>query len=252
MNMPGGERNHRVALQSAFVLHRRPYRESSLLLDCFTCDYGKVALVAKGGRRNRSGLNTLLQPFNPLRISWTGKGDLHTLTGAEPILPGIGLRGRNLYCGLYLNELLNYLLHRHDPHRDLFSHYTSTLLALAGPGGGEEILRYFELALLDEIGFGLQIEHDSESGAPVSGDQRYEFRIGQGLVVAVGPGPGISGLSLINFAQRKLEGPVQLFECKKMMRKIIDHYLAGKDLKSRSLFGAAQGKKAFQARKNLE
>lgn len=228
--------NQRVSLQSAFVLHKRPYRESSLLLDVFSCDYGKIALLAKGARRNRSVSRAILQPFIPLSICWSGKTDLQTLTGAEPIPPGISLKGRSLYCGLYLNELLSYFLHRHDAHRNLFSHYTAALVALSGEGETEKTLRYFELALLEEIGFGLRIDQDVQVGAPISPDRRYDYRIGLGLVESNGSHGGIAGLTLINLGLRKLDGPVQLFEAKKMMRAIIDHHLAGKPLRSRSLF----------------
>jgi DNA repair protein RecO (recombination protein O) len=228
--------NQRISLQSAFVLHSRPYRESSLLLDVFSCDYGKIALLAKGVRRGRPGLGSILQPFNPIRVSWSGKTDLHTLTAAEPIPPGIMLRGRNLYCGLYLNELLNYFLHRHDPHPDLFSYYAAALVELSGQGGAEETLRYFELALLDEIGFGLQIDREADTGSRIRAERRYDYRIGHGLVESDSLVEGISGSTLISFAQRKLNGPVQLLEAKKMMRAVIDHHLAGKKLRSRSLF----------------
>ncbi|MGH8559610.1 MAG: DNA repair protein RecO [Methylococcales bacterium] len=226
----------RISLQSAFVLHGRPYRESSLLLDVFSRDYGKIALLAKGVRGNRSRLSAILQPFIPLSLSWSGKTDLQTLTGAEQIPPGICLQGRRLYCGLYLNELLSYFLHRHDAHRNLFSHYAAALVALAGLGEAEETLRYFELALLEEIGFGLQIEQDAEHGGPIRPDRRYEYRIGLGLVESNNLLGGIAGSTLINLARRSLDGPVQLSESKKMMRAVIDHHLAGKALRSRSLF----------------
>lgn len=228
--------NPRVSLQSTFVLHRRPYRESSLLLEVFSCDYGKVALVAKGVRKNRSAVSAILQPFNPLKLSWSGKTDLHTMTAAELIPPGIFLSGRSLYCGLYLNELLHYFLHRHDPHRNLFSHYAATLVALAEQRDIEKALRYFELALLDETGFGLQIEQELENGGRIRTDRRYQYRIGQGLVELENSVGGIAGSTLINLVQRDLDGPVQLSESKKLMRKVIDQHLAGKPLRSRLLF----------------
>ncbi|MGR9105712.1 MAG: DNA repair protein RecO [Gammaproteobacteria bacterium] len=228
--------NQRISLQSAFVLHSRPYRESSLLLDVFTCEYGKTALIAKGARKPRTGLSAVLQPFTPIRVSWCGKSELHTLTAAEPIPPGIVLTGRNLYCGFYLNELLNIFLHRHDPHQNLFSHYAAALVALSGQGETEKILRYFELALLDEIGFGLQIEQDSENGEAIRPDRCYQYRVGQGLVESANSFEGISGTTLIGLAQRSLEGPIQLSESKKMMRTILDYHLGGKPLRSRALF----------------
>lgn len=228
--------NQRISLQSAFVLHTRAYRESSLLVDAFSCDYGKIALVAKGARRNRSRLAAILQPFTPLSLSWSGRSDLQTLTGAEAIPPGIQLHGKNVYCGLYINELLNHLLHRHDPHQNLFSHYTAALLALSTQNEVEKTLRYFELALLEEVGFGLQIEHDAQLGEPIRADRRYEYRIGFGPVESSDPAHGIQGSTLIHLARRSLDGPVDLAQSKRLMRVVIDHHLSGKILQSRALF----------------
>ena len=235
-------RNQRISLQSAFVLHSRPYRETSLLLDIFSCDYGKIALLAKGARRSRAGLASILQPFHPLKLSWSGSTDLQTLTSAEAIPPGICLRGRSLYCGLYMNELLNYFLHRHDPHRNLFSHYAAALVTLAGEGVAEATLRYFEFALLDEIGFGLQIDANAGNRDAIRPDLHYQYRIGRGLVVSGDSIGGISGATLINLANRKLDGPEQMKESKRLMRFLIDHYLEGKPLRSRSLFNCAISK----------
>jgi DNA repair protein RecO (recombination protein O) len=228
----------RVSLQSAFVLHKRPYRESSLLLDVFSYDYGKIGLVARGVRKNRRGGAAVLEPFNLLRLSWTGKSDLQTMTSVELIPPGLRLTGKSLYCGFYLNELLNYFLHRHDPHPNLFSHYAATLVSLSENPEVETALRYFELALLDETGFGLQIECDSKTGAEVEAGKRYRYWPGEGLVESNWSVDSIGGSTLISLVQRKLGGAEQLTEAKCLMRMMIDHYLGEKTLRSRFLFKA--------------
>ncbi len=109
-----------VMLEPAYVLHHRPYRDSSLILDVLSAAYGRVALVARGARRPKSRLHGVLQPFQPLLASWSLRGEMGTLTAAEARAGG-GLRGRALISGFYVNELLLRLLHRHDPHPQLFT-----------------------------------------------------------------------------------------------------------------------------------
>ncbi len=121
----------RVSLQPAYVLHHRPYRDSSLLLEIFTPDHGRVGLVARGARSPKSRLYGVLQPFQPLLISWVGRGELATLSGAEANGPPQRLQGKSVISGFYINELLLRLLHRHDPHAALFDGYARTLPLLA-------------------------------------------------------------------------------------------------------------------------
>src|SRR5512138_566209 len=108
-----------TSLQPAYLLHRRPYRETSLLIEAFTAGSGRIALIAKGARGGRKGNAAILQPFQPLLISWTQRGEVGTLTAVEPREQALALHGTTLFSGFYLNELLMRLLARNDPHPEL-------------------------------------------------------------------------------------------------------------------------------------
>src|SRR6266404_7748539 len=143
--------------QPAFVLHAHPYRETSLIVEALTADYGRVAMVARGARRARSELRGVLQAFQPLSLSWLGAGELKTLVKAEwrgglPLVTGSAL-----LCGFYLNELLLKLLPREDPHPRLFDAYESALSRLANGADQAPVLRQFELELMAELGYALPL-----------------------------------------------------------------------------------------------
>lgn len=169
-------------LRRGFVLHRRDYRNSSLLLDLFTADEGRIACVAKGAKthaRGRSALASLLQPFQPLWVSWFGRGEVKTLGLAEAAGPSLALSGERLYCGFYLNELLLRLIERHDAQEGLFVFYQQALADLeARPI--DAVLRRFELRLLEELGYALDLGADRR-GAPVVSAGWYRYRASLGL-----------------------------------------------------------------------
>jgi len=253
----------RVALDPGYVLHRREYRDSSLILEALTRDHGRVALVARGARRPKARLNGLLQPFSPLLISWSGRGDLGTLTGAEPN-GAATLRGRMLISGLYLNELLMKLLTRHDPHPGLFAAYETVLRELGGGGAAEpddwreqRALRLFEKALLREIGYGLVLDHDIATGAPIAAEADYDYQPERGPVEVSEPSHGVRepaampsaaerfpgiiggvrvrGRSLISLASGVLDDAESLRDIKRLMRVIISVCLDHRPLHSRAL-----------------
>ena len=152
---------HRIVEQPGFVLHSYVYKESSLVVDVFTRDYGRVALVAKGAKRPTSRLRGVLQTFQPLSIGWTGKSELRTLTTAEWIGGMIPLENSALLYGFYLNELLLKLTAREDPHHLLFDHYVKALNRLATSESAQTVLRIFELALLKETGVAADLSIDT-------------------------------------------------------------------------------------------
>ncbi len=258
----------RVSLQPAYVLHHRPYRDSSLLLEIFTPDHGRVGLVARGARSPKSRLYGVLQPFQPLLISWVGRGELATLSGAEANGPPQRLQGKSVISGFYINELLLRLLHRHDPHAALFDGYARTLPLLAqavAPGvldrcsrrdstssipgvvppatlslpwlAEQRALRIFEKHLLKEIGYALVLGHEVENGAPIEPDQRYTYRLEQGPVRSDGAGHGIAlhGASLLSLMNEQLSDEQSLREVKSLMRAALALYLGDKPLQSRAL-----------------
>ena len=230
----------RVVLQKGYILHQRPYRDSSLLLEAFTCNYGRVSLVSKGGRSSKSDKRALLQPFRSLVISWSGRGDLYTLTSIEPADNNISLKGDALYSGFYINELLMHLLHRHDPHEELYFLYNETISRLADEVSVEPILRSFEKRALQQLGYGLQLDSDYLTGEAISPDLQYAYEIEHGPTVVknnyASSFPIISGGALIELQHERFENAMILKEIKQLMRAVITHYLGGVMLKSRELF----------------
>ncbi len=237
----------RVDQQPSFVLHSHPWRETSLIVEVFSRDYGRVAMVAKGARRPMSALRGVLMAFQPLLVDWSGGGEVKTLVraewqGGQPLLTG-----RALLCGYYLNELLVKLSAREDPHPGLFEAYSEALCQLAGGQSQGVLLRRFELALLRELGYGVLLDHDARSGEPVDPARRYLYIIEEGPI-ALGADIGsvdpdcqiISGQTLLDMAASVLERPETLAQSKSLLRALINHYLGGQSLQSRRVFTELQ------------
>lgn len=216
-------------LEDAVVLHRRAYRETSLLVDAFAARSGRLRLVAKGAKRGKTP--TCLQPFAALRLAWSGEGDLATLTRAEPGPVGFRLDGAGLYCGFYLNELLLHLLAPRDPHPEVFELYLDALARLATEDNREQVLRDFELDLLAAIGYGLFLDPDT-----IDPTKTYAYVIDHGPIEAAPDAHTVHGATLLALGQRQLANPEQRTEAKRLMRRVLNHYLNGRPLKSRDLF----------------
>ncbi|MDD2658095.1 MAG: DNA repair protein RecO [Methylococcales bacterium] len=222
-----------VYLQPAFILQQQKYRETSLIIDALTLDFGRVSLMAKGVRKAKSKTAGLLQPFVPLTLSYFGKSELKTLTDVEITQPFIQLQGLALYCGFYVNELVSFFLHRYDPHPDVFACYRKCLSGLSDSSKIEASLRIFELDLMDAVGYGLQLEYDFHNEKPVDPSTNYHFNVEQGPVEA--PDGQFSGRTLQALKARECSDPRVLNEAKKLMRSVISAYLRGKPLKSRAV-----------------
>ncbi|MEO8411662.1 MAG: DNA repair protein RecO [Propionivibrio sp.] len=228
---------HKVDGQPAYVLHTYPFRETSLIVEVFARDFGRVALLARGARRPRSALRGLLLAFQPLELAWAGKGEVQTLMkaewqGGQPLLTG-----RALFCGYYLNELLIQLLPREDAHARLFSVYARTLQRFADQLH-ESDLRCFERAFLQELGYGLSLASDTK-GEPIDSAGFYAYEIEHGPVRLAGPGASalsISGKTLLDLAHDDFSDPRSLSEAKQLMRSLITHYTGGKALITRKIF----------------
>ncbi len=228
----------RTSLEPAFVLHARPYRNTSLLLEAFTRSGGRVGLVARGARGGRRPRSALLQPFVPLLVSWSGRGELRTLGRVEAAGGPHGLPPAALASGLYLNELLVRLLHRDDPHPALFDAYAGALGRLAEDIPQEPILRRFECVLLAETGYALNLDHESGSGRPLDPDRRYCYDPERGPLERGGECDGVTvhGRTLLALARGELEDPEVLAEAKRLMRHVIGRQLGGRPLHSRKLY----------------
>lgn len=218
-------RNRRVAGEPAYVLRRQPYRETSLLLELFTRGHGRIGLVARGARRGKAALATELQAFRPLLADWQQRGELGTLTGAEPGGRLLPLRGDAVYCGWYLNELLLRLLQRDDPHEDLFEDYAEALGGLA-EGVLEPSLRRFEKRLLDGTGYGLDLPDDLRPTAVY----RYDWELGPVLDAAADP--GYTGAGLIALRDGGPISAEHLPEAKRLLRAALKRVLGDRELES--------------------
>ena len=230
----------RVLQQAGYVLHSKPWRETSLIVDIFSRDHGRVAVVAKGARRPLSILRGVLMGFQPLRLDWSGSSDLKTLIradwqGGQPCLAGPAL-----LCGYYLNELLLRLCAREDPHPHIFDAYVAALQALAAPGAElATILRRFELALLREIGFGVELATLAGTSEPVKATADYVYIIEHGVRAAAGdtavPDDALRlhGQSLLDMDADDFSRPRTRQEAKGLLRILINHTLQGQPLHSR-------------------
>jgi DNA repair protein RecO (recombination protein O) len=222
------------------VLHRRDYRNTSLLLELFTLHDGRLPVIAKGAKAARGGRAALLQPFRPLLVGLAGRGEIRTLTQVEAEGQTFELPGRLLYCGFYLNELLTRLLGRQDPHPDLFAHYLQALGAVAAGHELDANLRYFEVQMLHALGYALSLRHDSVSGEPVRAEAVYEYILEQGPVRVAGPAGGnplkVHGRTLLGLHNREPMDQFTLAEAKGLMRRVLAFHLGDKPLKSRELF----------------
>jgi len=225
-----------------YVLHRRSYSDTSLLLELLSASGERYPAIARGAKRRRSALPGLLQPFRPLLIGVAGRGEVRTVTSVDMGGELRPLVGEALYCGFYLNELLLRLLGRNDPHDSLFGLYREALERLAAGGDGEQALRRFEIGLLRILGYAMPLDRDAETGQPVRPDGCYLYRIEEGPVAAPGAASGdkvVSGATLLALdAQRALQ-PQELREARRLMRLVLAHYLEGRPLKSRELFRRA-------------
>ncbi len=226
----------RIQLEPAYVLHSRSFRETSLIIEALTREHGRVAVVARGAKAARSRWRNVLQPFRPLLLSWSQKSDLGTLTAADQVASPPALQGQSLYCGLYLNELLMRLLHRGDPHAEVFERYRQVLFELASEAPPQPLLRVFEKHLLDAIGYAMMLDREYGSGADIQPHKWYQYKPDRGPVACAGPGKNrVSGEALLALHNENLQA-ASLPELRMLMRGVIGYHLGDKPLASLSLF----------------
>ncbi|SMP69630.1 DNA repair protein RecO [Noviherbaspirillum suwonense] len=231
------EKDFRVANQPAFVLHSYPYKETSLIVDVFSRDHGRIALVAKGAKRPHSKLRGVLQTFQPLSLGWSGKSEVRTLTSAEWLGGLLPLEKAALLCGFYLNELLIKFVARDDPHRALFDHYVEALNRLAHEETAAIVLRRFELALLKETGFAGDIGIDAQNRAPVQPENWYVVDPERGARPArtADTSPKVSGKTLLDMQRGDYTDAATQTQSKFLMRYLLAHHLGGVPLNTRQI-----------------
>ena len=222
-----------VDAEPALILHARAYRETSLLLECLTPAHGRIGLIARGIRSQRSRLpRGLLQPLQPLQLSWTGKGELGTLTRAEASAAPIPVHGERLYSAMYVNELVTRLCARGDPHSELYEHYLRCLLRLSSGQPEGWTLRRFERDLLIDLGYGLVLDRDCQSNQPLDESADYVY------VIDSGPRPWdrdegslrVSGTALLALERDEMPDPERCAELRLLMRGLLQHQLGGASL----------------------
>ena len=239
-------------MDRGYVLHSYPYRETSLIVQAWTEKHGRLGLVARGARRPRSAARSLLVPFQPLVLDWFGRGELRTLKTAEPAAPATPLAGSSLLSAFYLNELLLKLTTREDPHEGLYAAYDEAIDALrsqsraggAAPDAAraiEPVLRRFELRLLQEVGYALELAHEAETRAPIVAERDYLYVVERGPI----PAPQerdtpanavrLRGLTLLDLHRGCLDDPQTIAQSKQLMRLLIHHSLNGQELATRTL-----------------
>lgn len=230
-------------LHRCLLLHRRDYSNTSLLVEVFSAGHGRFPAIAKGARRGRTPKAALLQPFQPLWLGWSGRGEVRTLIQVEAAGAPLALSGDHLYCGFYLNELLMRLLGRHDANEDLFAYYLAALRDLADGVAIDPALRRFELRLLQVLGYGLILDREADTGRTVTADGRYRYAPEQGiLAVADGVGEGaLQGATLLRLAgDQALEDEGQIREARRLLRAALAPHLGPRPLASRALFRRAR------------
>ena len=234
MNTPARQDN-----QPAYVLHTYAFRESSLVVEAFTRSQGRVAMIARGAKRPRSALRGTIMAFQPLVLSWSGRGELRLLLRAEWQGGQARLQGKALLCGFYLNELLLKMLPREDPHEQLFLDYQLALARLPDEPDAGAVLRRFEKALLRELGYAVPLDRDGVSGESIDPARHYAYEPDRGPVALNGvahSGLVLAGQTLLDIVRDDYSDPRTLQQAKALMRLLISHRMEQKPLNSRRIF----------------
>ena len=224
----------RIQLTPGYILHHRPYRDTSRILEVITRDHGRITVFARGVRGPKARLASILQPFQQLLLSWTGRGEAAQLTGAESAAATASLPSSCLMAAFYLNELLLKLTTRHDPLPVLFDAYHAALESLRHGAALEPELRVFEKRLLEALGYGLDLGAEARTGKRIEPGEYYHFRPEQGLVATVAAAAGaLAGHSLIGLANEQLEGARALEDSRRLLQAALAQCLEGRPLATR-------------------
>lgn len=238
----------KIELTPAYILHHRDYRESSLLLEIFSREHGRISLIAKGAKRNKKQKGVDFNLYQKYLVSWVAKSELGTLTDIEFEKMMQSLKPEQMMAGFYMNEIVLRLLHKHESHPELFDAYDAAIFSLLNDEPENIVLRYFEKVLLQSLGYGLVLESDVETGEKIAEDKEYCYQLDYGpssISQEVKSGVKISGEALLQIDNETLSGVKNITEAKKLLKSILNKYLGAKPLASRQLYQAyIQNKKA--------
>jgi DNA repair protein RecO (recombination protein O) len=228
----------RVSGEPALVLHVRPYREASAIISLLTAEHGRLAAVARGVRGGKRG--SVLQPFNQVRVGFSGRGSLYTLTGHE-LVRHAWLSGQALACGFYVLELITRVLGEHDSHPRLFFGTCRTLEALQGQDTAADVaLRRFERLLLEELGYGIDFRQDADSGDLIDPDRDYAWHPDSGFV-ATSAGRGYPGAVLTMIAEDRYDSRDVRVAARRIFARALEPLLGPRPLASRRLLRRPAG-----------
>ncbi|HEY0767672.1 MAG TPA: DNA repair protein RecO [Steroidobacteraceae bacterium] len=226
----------RIDLTPGYLLHHRPWRDTSRILEVLTREHGRLTLFARGVRGPSAKLAPVLQPFQLLLLSWSGRGEAPQLTGAERAQHCPALPRECLLAAFYLNELLIRLTTRHDPLPELFDHYHGTLTSLRAGAPLEPTLRIFEKRLLEVLGYGLDLAAEAHTGKRIEARGYYHFRARQGLVPATAGSAGaLVGRSLLSLARESLSSARALEDARRVLQAALGACLEGRPLATRAV-----------------
>ena len=223
--------------QNIYILHTYPFKETSLLVEVFSENYGRLSLLAKGARRPRSLLRGYLQPFQQVQATWSGDGDLKTLFSVEWTSKYLGLQDQGLVCGFYMNELIIKMLSKDEPIQSFFNFYHTCLQKLSSSNDYEKILRSFEIKLLEELGYQVKLLEDEDGNEIITNQlYRFEAEYGASLLEKTNNGIKLRGKTLKDMANDDYQDPVTAKESKLLMRYLINFYMGNNILKTKELF----------------
>ena len=223
-----------------FILHTRPYKETSFLVDVFSKDHGRIKCIAKGYRSSsRKKISGKLSLFMEYQFLLRGKGELKVISSSEEIGDAVHFGGERLFVGLYLNELLFHFLADYDPCSKIYVKYHELLKSLDSGNSYSPILRRFELLMLDELGYGLVLDSEYESGQPVVMSKNYKYIFGLGVTSILNrseEGNFFSGEELLGIYNNEFNDLLIDRAARRLLRGVFDFYLEGKQMNSRELY----------------
>jgi DNA repair protein RecO (recombination protein O) len=241
----------RVLLAPGYILHHRPYRDSSRILEVLVRDHGRLTLFARGVRGPKPRFGGILQPFERLLLSFQVGREAGQLTGAESAESAVPLPPGSLMAGFYLNELLLKLTVRHDPVTEVFEDYQRALAGLRADARVESVLRIFEKRLLEAVGYGIDLGSEAHTGKAIEAGSLYRFQASAGLVPATeGDADAVAGSSLLALAREELgDGPARALEdARRVLKAALAERLEGKELATRRVARAVAGRKGSRTR----
>jgi DNA repair protein RecO (recombination protein O) len=231
----------KVELTPCYILHRRDYSETSLILEVFSREHGRINLIVKGAKRNKKKQGVIHNLYQKYHISWVAKSELGTLTDIELVSLSKSLKPELMMTGFYMNELLLRLLHKHESHPELFDIYDYSIKKLVNNEPEQIVLRYYEKTLLQSLGYGVILDHDVGTGENLDFDKQYHYKIDSGPVLKAEnneSGINVSGRTLLELDNETLSESKNINEAKVLLRTILEQHLGERPLASRELYQA--------------